>query len=685
MPQAIAAVIVPFLATPTVVGAIGFTGVAYAGLAIGYGVTLGAAYLLQKALTPKQQAPTVPKPEDGRYNLKQAVPSPWICLGRGHGGGHYLALMEYNGTAYHVICMAVHRIKGFTKFRLHDEDVTLDVSGNVTSPSRLNNLVTILSRRGLDAETAFAPMVTVFSGSNVWTNDHRGDGLATFMMSAETVAAETYQKTYPHQMPQPAATWEGHDRIYDPRTSTYGYTENLALFRLWHLTSPYGGKLKLSDMYLPDWINAANVADSSVINRAGGSEPRYHGGFRFNANADPVAVGRTIDEAGELVVYERADGLVGVHAGEMVTPTVTIEARDCKNILFQPNRKRASDVLAVRGQWTNPAEEYVTTDAAIYGDPYIDDGTEHTKTVANPAVQRHNHIQRMQKLAYIRARAQRVSLVVDYRGGKGALRSRFITVNHPPKMVNARVEIIGRPKVSLSNMTISLEGILVPTTLYDFTAATEEGVPGAAVVPAPETEIPVPGDFDVTIDQEAVGGGATAAFGVGTWTATGSLVYEMEWEPSAGGTKQSALTDAGDATIRSGYLADGAEYRFRLRAWGGISYSDWTSYVIRTATADPVAPGIVAGVSAAGGAGSATLNWTAPNSANYVATEIYQNTVNVFGSATKLTPPEYGAPNAADSRVVTGLASGTYYFWLVAVNGSGVGATEQPTGAVTVT
>lgn len=677
MPSIVFTALAPLLISGGVYGAaVGFitNAITYAALAVG-------SQLLSRALRP--DAPPVPKPEDGRYNLKQAVPSPWICLGRSHGGGYYLTLLEYDGIAYHVVCMAVHRIKGYTKFRLHDEDVTI-AAGVLTYPAHFDGLVTLQYRLGLDAETAYAPMVSVFSGSNVWTADHRGDGLATFMMSAESSVAEEYQKTYPHQMPQPAATIEGHDAIYDPRTSTYGYTENLALYRLLHLTSPWGGKLKLADIYLPDWINAANVCDQNVTNRAGGTEPRYHGGMRFPANADPVAVGATIDQAAELVIYERADGLVGVHAGEMVTPSVTVETRDIKSVVFQPNRKKSSAVLAVRGQWTSPDEEYVTADAAIYGDPYIDDGTDHTKTVANPAVQRHNHIQRMQKLAYIRARAQRVAVVCDYQTCKAVLRSRFVTVNHPPKMVNARVEIIGRPKVSLANMTVQFEGMVVPTTLYDFTAATEEGLPGASVVPAPATTIPVPNDFDVTINQEAVGGGATAAFGTGTWTGSASFVYEMEWEPSAGGTKQSTLTDAGASTTRSGYLADGVEYRFRLRPWAGVSSGDWTAYVLRTAVADPVAPGIATGVSGTGGSGQATINWTAPNSANYAAARIYRHTAAVFGSAT-LIATEYGPANTADSYVNTGLAAGTYYYWVVAANASGVGATEQPTGAVTVT
>jgi hypothetical protein len=686
MPETIAAFVLPFIVGPATVGALGFTGVAALSLAIGYGVTLGASFLLSRLLAPEQQSQSVPKPEDGRYNLKQSVPSPWVRLGRSQGGGHYTALLEYEGVAYHVIVVAAHRIKGFTKFRLHDDDVTLDGSGFVTSPPNYNSKVQILSRLGLDSETAYAPMVTVFSDSNVWTNDHRGDGLASFMMSAETVPAEDYQKTYPLQMPVPTCEIEGHDRIYDPRTETYGYSENLALLRLWHLTSPFGLKLKLTDVYLPDFMNAANVCDELVTNRSGATEPRYHGGARFPANADPVAVGVMFDQAADMVIYERADGLVGVHAGETVTPTVTIETLDIKSIVFQSNRKKSTNVLAVRGQWTDPDAEYTTADAAIYGDPYIDDGTDYTKTVENPAVQRHNHMQRLQKLRYIRARAQRVSIVADFTAAQDVPFSRFVTVNHAPKLVAARVEIIGRPKKSLKDMTVSFEGIVVPSDLHAFVAATEEGVPGSSVIPAPVTSLDAPTGFGVSVETESVSGGSTAAYGVATWDAgAASLVYELEWQPSVGGTKQSVLSDPGATTARTGYLADAVEYVFRVYTWGGVSRSNPTSDVTLTAVADPVAPGIVTSVSASGGVGEVTFGWTAPNSANYAATRIYRHTADDFGASSEVTPREYGPANSVDIRVDTGLSAGTYYYWLVAVNGSSVGATEVATGSVTVT
>jgi hypothetical protein len=114
------------------------------------------------------------------------------------------------------------------------------------------------------------------------------------------------------------------------------------------------------------------------------------------------------------------------------------------------------------------------------------------------------------------------------------------------------------------------------------------------------------------------------------------------------------------------------------------SYSDWSPITSVTSTSDPTPPGVVTAVSVAGGSGQATFNWTAPNSQNYAGARLYWNTVNNFATATAVSPPEYGAPGAADARLVTGISAGTRYGWVVAINRSGIAATEVATGAFTV-
>lgn len=684
MPETIAAVILPSL-----IQALGAIGVPLAtiaaiaptlALAGGYLLLGGAALLAQQAFA--GQRPETPKPEDGKYNLKQSVPPLTYVLGKVKKGGDYAFLEETGGTAFHITVLAAHRIKGFVEHWLHDEAVTLDGGGYVVGPTHFNSKVRILTRLGNAASTAYAHVVSAFP--TIWTADHRGDGLATVAMDVQSVASEDLQSTFPTGMPIHTAIIEGNDQIYDPRTDTFGYTENIARHRLWHLASAVGGKLTLADMHLPDWADAADVCDELVLNRAGGSEPRYHGGFWFRADNDPVQVGRIMDQAAELVIYERPDGLVGVHAGRFVEPDIRLAENDIISVQYDPNKRQSSTVLAVRGRFTDPGKGYNTTDAAIYGLPYPSDD-ERTKTVENQGVQRHNHIARLQKIAYIRANAPRVTVKAHYEPAKNVPYRRFVRVHLPPKLDEAVVELIGQPKLSLRNLTMEFEGIVVPATLYAFNAATEEGVPGANVVPVEPQDVPLPADFAMTIEVEDVGGGSTAAFGEATFSfQNATFQYQVEWQPTAGGAIQSVTGIAGETVVRTGFLADGVQYRFRARTWSAGARSDWTSYIILTATADPVAPGVVSGVSGTGGAGQVSISWTAPNSPNYTAARIYLSATNDFGTAS-LAATEYGAPNTMDIRTVPGLSAGTVYGWVVATNGSGIEAAPVATGAMTVT
>ena len=199
------------------------------------------------------------------------------------------------------------------------------------------------------------------------------------------------------------------------------------------------------------------------------------------------------------------------------------------------------------------------------------------------------------------------------------------------------------------------------------------------------SDVPNPLGFDVVIQQEAIGGGNVAAYALATFSDLGEdFAFELEWEPTAGGSAQSVRGKRGETVVRSGYLADGVEYQFRARTWSALTPSEWTDPpIVLTAIADPTAPASPTGVSASGGTGQITFTWTAPNSANYRAARIYLSSTNSFGSAA-LVATEYGAPNASDSATMTGLSSGTHYGWLVAINGSGVESSPVPTGAISV-
>ncbi len=100
-------------------------------------------------------------------------------------------------------------------------------------------------------------------------------------------------------------------------------------------------------------------------------------------------------------------------------------------------------------------------------------------------------------------------------------------------------------------------------------------------------------------------------------------------------------------------------------------------------TTDSVATDPVTDVVATPGAGLVDLAWTLPASANVAGARIYRNAVDDFATSTR-EATVYGGPSAAQTYTAT-LPAATYYVWVVAINGSGIEATEVATGAVAIT
>lgn len=654
-----------------------------------------ATSLLFPARRRQQQQQNAPKPADGKLNFKQNVPSLPFVLGRVKKAGDQFFLEERSGAAFSGTVLAGHRINRYVAHYLHDEEITLtgDENGsNVIAPTHFytnydGGLFVYLSmqwRLGLKLETAYSYLTTNFP--EIWSADHRGDGLASVVFAYQTAPESHFNDVYPNGKPEHSAVIEG-ALVYDPRDDTqdignpesWVFSTNLALLRLHHLTQPYGGRLSLTDdIDLASWSAAADVCDQYVTNRVGETERRYHGGLWGRYDNDQIEIGRLLDEAGELVLYEAADGRIGVHPGQMVAPDVRITADDILAIKYDANRRSATSVLAVRGRYTDPEQVYNTVDAAIYGDPYTGDDTQRTATIDNQAVQSHNHMARLQKLKFTRSNAPRVTITMHYDASDSAQNIRYrrwVTVHYPARgMEEALVEIVGRPKLSLRDLTYTFDGIIVPADLYAFNAATDEGAPSGSADEVVSSGVPVPEGFDITISSEVVAGGLTQSFAVASWDfVSGALTYELEYQlEDESAPPQRVTSQPGDIEVRTPYLADGAEYRFRLRTKSNGANSVWTSYITETVAADLVAPGDPTDLaSSVTSPSSAEITWTHPNSPNLFRTVLYRNTANDFSTATPIFIA-YGGIAEGRTYDDTGLSPLEYWWWVRSFNASGV-------------
>lgn len=358
-------------------------------------------------------------------------------------------------------------------------------------------------------------------------------------------------------------------------TSAPAYSENLALILLDFMMHESGLRLPSSALDVYGSISdAADVCDQTVLNADGASEYRYHGSGWYRYNNRPADVIKMICEAADLMLYQGADGKIGFHGGTYVAPDITLTAPSIISLQTDLNRARENTCIAVRGRYTSPAFTYNTIDAAIYGDPYAEDD-ERTITVENSWVQSECHMNRLQKLRYQRANAAHVSVVAHYDAAKNVPFRRFVGIDKPPFLNNVVVELVGRPKLSLASLTVAFDGIVVPSTLYSFDAATEGG---AVPIPPtlPSSTFSAPTTFAVTVGAGPVGSCS--------WDAMESVSFIIEYGISADGSTPPTSTDqftsaVGTTSADSPILTASVFYGFRIQAVspGGSrsSWSDW--------------------------------------------------------------------------------------------------------------
>ena len=129
-------------------------------------------------------------------------------------------LVGSNKFLHRVLAFTGHEIESFDEIYINDELVTLDGSGNVTSPSRYDGKVRINKHLGATDQAADSDLV---SEVDEWTNDHRLRGIAYLYVRLSYDA-----DAFPNGVPEITATIKG-KKVYDPRDGSTAWSDNPAL------------------------------------------------------------------------------------------------------------------------------------------------------------------------------------------------------------------------------------------------------------------------------------------------------------------------------------------------------------------------------------------------------------------------------------------------------------------------
>ena len=305
----------------------------------------------------------------------------------------------------------------------NEEELTLDGSGNVTSPSKYSGFAQIVTTLGSESQTAISDAV-----SNIpeWTSAHTGKGVCHAY-----VRLVWDSEVWTGGQPQIKFKVRGR-KVYDPRldstnggsgshrkddATTWEYSDNRVLWALdWVRGVKMNGE-RVAGLGAPNalidwgtWADAADAADETVSVVGGGTISRYTGGGgQIGTDDDPAGVARGMAQcfAGE---YAPRSGYIACYAGEARTATVTLSDDDLAGpIKLQTTRSMRDTVNTMQAQYREPEEDYDFTDAPQYqnGSWVSADGEEYYKQIGLPFEVDHRRAQRIAKIIAGRLREPR--------------------------------------------------------------------------------------------------------------------------------------------------------------------------------------------------------------------------------------------------------------------------------------
>lgn len=320
----------------------------YANSAAGYVVYYAALiYALSGAGQPDRQTSA------NRVTVNQTMPPRKRVINRARimtDDSRMLHESKRNMYKINAICQAHGSLVRFDRYWLHSDEVTVKVDNDRVeatdgNPNKYNgNGIWWLTRRGLPTETSYYSEGNWHTedlselGAGVWTEDHRGDGIASLLLVCAPVEQTSYRNVYPHGHPVPSILpvmavydWRkdstrggsGAHRIDD--VTTWEESWNVALWWAQVECGPIEREdfverfERKIDAALDSWTQAANDCDDLYEGL-----PRYQiAGWYYDD--EPLAeIRKKIMATCDGFIMELPGGALHVQVGKYRAPNLTI-------------------------------------------------------------------------------------------------------------------------------------------------------------------------------------------------------------------------------------------------------------------------------------------------------------------------------------------------------------------------
>ena len=661
----------------------GFVATALTNIAVGAALSAVSGAMAKK---PKQQASFSARASDRTISVRQAI-AHWQIIygevGRVTGPPTFMHITETGGNKYfHVVyTIAGHQIESIDKIYFNGEEVVFDGNGDATG--KYEGYAKMDQRLGSPDQTAFAGLIA--DAPDKWTSDHRQRGCACVY-----IRFKWKSDLYPGGgLPNVNFDVKGKNNIYDPRTSTYGYTNNAALIvGDYFMEQSFGMAAPQDEMDMPTLIEAANICDENVALKAGGTEKRYTANGTFTVEEKPRDIipqlltacgGKVVENGGEWSVYVAA----------YRAPVTTVGLGDLRGPLeVQTLVSRRDNFNAVKGVFVSPENNWQPSDfPGVTSSTFeTEDGEQVYKDIELPFTTSPSMAQRLAKIDLLAAR-QPITITAPVNISKfKAMAGDVLQFDDPDRygFSNKPFEVIESGFAVDSDGEDPIYGVdlLLRETdpsIYDWSTSEEQDYD-----PAPNTTLPSLQDVSEPTGLALASGtdelflrqdGTVFSRIKVSWAAsTDAFVlsggyYEVQYKKSSDSEWEKAGNVDGEETFTHILeVEDSQNYDVRIRAVNvGDAKSDWVSVLGHTVVGKTAPPSDVVGFSAQQNGDKINFSWNAVSDSDLSGYDIRYGVVgSSFDDAQPLTEETKG------SRITSAaVPPGDWQFSIKAIDSSG--------------
>ncbi|XUO88411.1 hypothetical protein RVM26_04745 [Halomonas sp. KM072] len=302
-------------------------------------------------------------------------------------------------------------------------------------------------------KTPAAADTYLLTNSPGWQSSMIGRGLSAVRLTLR------YDPDYfSSGLPTPLFEVHGRNDVYDPRTETSSYSDNVALVTLWYIRNRLG--VPDDEILWESFIEAANICDEVITNPDGSTERRYTmaGGFKADERKDRVLADLEMACSGTLL---RIGGKFGLLVGAYYGPfDFTIdEDMVIGPVSGQTEVSRADAVNTMRGKFVDPEQRWAETDypPVAIQDWILEDGGPIEDSLDLRFVTSAYQAQRLANIALRRKRAGgTLRIPLNFRG-YACRPGRVVRVNLPSLNIDGEFRVVNWEFSGTEGCIVTLE------------------------------------------------------------------------------------------------------------------------------------------------------------------------------------------------------------------------------------